>query len=602
MGWFITVGRLVIAQTTPQCVALDSSTPCGLDYTGYPVLQSQFASVAAFTAAVQSNIADLNQVADSFVNNYGCTTGPIRPALEVMRYQVSIQCSMAINDAIVAGCSVSSNRPPKGPLLCTQFCSMAGTTVQQVFQNTTACSAPGSNAIAQARTNLLTQYSNYCTFSSNAIAAGAPCTGGAQAERDLCGWRNNSTAIAQCTTNFKDTCCTNLTKLSTVSAGVSSKSNLALYIGLGIGGVVLLVVGAILAVYLYRRRSQSYVDHEDKAAYQANQYRGSHKLEEIEANSTPKGPITALYSPPSLAKSATSNHNSIVASNLSAAPAAPPSSANSSPPITMNNLPPTARKTRVLHPYEPTLPDELRLEVGLEIIMVRAFDDGWALGFDPNTSKQGAFPLVCVAETDDQSTIITTAPNTVIAAPNDSASTSILQRSSNTNSSHRTSSQMISSSDRLAVSSLVATTLREKQQRDQRIRDDIAGPFVRTDLSAIERRQREREEETERVRLEELDYQRRREERERERLQREQERLRLEQERIDRERNRVQRELFERERTERELRDMQANTASPQFTAESPTGSKKTKRSQQPISKFLTDLDEMGKPHSSDSR
>ncbi|KAJ1542158.1 hypothetical protein HK405_010173, partial [Cladochytrium tenue] len=53
---------------------------------------------------------------------------------------------------------------------------------------------------------------------------------------------------------------------------------------------------------------------------------------------------------------------------------------------------------RVVHPYAPTLADELLLEVGREVILLKAFDDGWALGMNPVTGQQGAFPLVCVAD------------------------------------------------------------------------------------------------------------------------------------------------------------------------------------------------------------
>ncbi|KAI9358590.1 hypothetical protein DFJ73DRAFT_819008 [Zopfochytrium polystomum] len=51
---------------------------------------------------------------------------------------------------------------------------------------------------------------------------------------------------------------------------------------------------------------------------------------------------------------------------------------------------------RILHPYVPTLPDELELMVGQEVVVLRAFDDGWGLGMTPSNGAQGAFPLVCV--------------------------------------------------------------------------------------------------------------------------------------------------------------------------------------------------------------
>ncbi|KAI9331298.1 hypothetical protein DFJ73DRAFT_765099 [Zopfochytrium polystomum] len=57
----------------------------------------------------------------------------------------------------------------------------------------------------------------------------------------------------------------------------------------------------------------------------------------------------------------------------------------------------------IVHPYNPTLPDELTLEPGLDVIMLKSFDDGWALGMNPITGQQGAFPVVCVVAKDEWS-------------------------------------------------------------------------------------------------------------------------------------------------------------------------------------------------------
>ncbi|KAH6575313.1 hypothetical protein BASA60_005118 [Batrachochytrium salamandrivorans] len=560
------------ASGPPACIALDATTPCGPDYAEYPVLQSQFPSISTFNAAVQNNIADLSQVTTSFVDNYGCSSNNVRSMLNVMRYQVSIQCSMVINDAIVAGCTVPSSRPAKGPLLCSAQCTMAGKTTQSVFQNTTACSASPSANILQARSGLITQYSNYCTFASNAIAAGATCTSGATHERDLCGWRNSTTAIPQCSANFNDDCCVALVKASTGGGGSSapSSSQLGLYIGIAIGGAVFLIIVGLLAVFLIRRRSQSYGSSKGVDRYE--QFRTSHRLEEMEV-SKPKSSPAALYSPPtnSLPKVTTNPWQSSAVVAVAVAPAAteassptpavqPGSPTNSSPPITMNNLPSTARRTHVLHPYEPTLPDELQLNVGSDIIMTISL----------------------------QSSVLP--PTTVLAAP-ESTISSLRRAEGDVTLNRRTSSQIVSSADRLAVSSLVATSLREKKQRDQRIQEEISATSpsttaLRSDLSTIERRQQEREEEAERLRTEELERQRRREDRERERLQREQERLRLEQDRIDREKDRVQRELLERERGQRETQAAAATSPGAGSGSGSPT------RAKQPISKFLADLDQ----------
>jgi hypothetical protein len=52
---------------------------------------------------------------------------------------------------------------------------------------------------------------------------------------------------------------------------------------------------------------------------------------------------------------------------------------------------------KIVHPYTPTLADELELVMGKDILVLKEFDDGWGLAMDPESGVQGAFPLVCVA-------------------------------------------------------------------------------------------------------------------------------------------------------------------------------------------------------------
>ncbi|CAG8492428.1 6120_t:CDS:2 [Funneliformis mosseae] len=52
----------------------------------------------------------------------------------------------------------------------------------------------------------------------------------------------------------------------------------------------------------------------------------------------------------------------------------------------------------VVFSYSAQLPDELELSVNDVIEVKQKFDDGWAVGINRNTGKEGAFPNVCVAE------------------------------------------------------------------------------------------------------------------------------------------------------------------------------------------------------------
>ncbi|KAJ3382374.1 hypothetical protein HDU84_004336 [Entophlyctis sp. JEL0112] len=65
--------------------------------------------------------------------------------------------------------------------------------------------------------------------------------------------------------------------------------------------------------------------------------------------------------------------------------------------VTDASTPDKMRNTlRVLFPYQAQQDDELDLVVGNDIILLKSFDDGWALGMQPLTGQKGAFPLACV--------------------------------------------------------------------------------------------------------------------------------------------------------------------------------------------------------------
>ncbi|TPX44751.1 hypothetical protein CcCBS67573_g10397 [Chytriomyces confervae] len=52
---------------------------------------------------------------------------------------------------------------------------------------------------------------------------------------------------------------------------------------------------------------------------------------------------------------------------------------------------------KVIHSYAPAAVDELDLVEGDDLILIKRFDDGWAVGMQPVSGRQGVFPLICVA-------------------------------------------------------------------------------------------------------------------------------------------------------------------------------------------------------------
>eukprot|EP00835_Amoeboradix_gromovi_P000986 NODE_38_length_30618_cov_0.377142.p9 type:complete len:310 gc:universal NODE_38_length_30618_cov_0.377142:9562-8633(-) len=55
----------------------------------------------------------------------------------------------------------------------------------------------------------------------------------------------------------------------------------------------------------------------------------------------------------------------------------------------------------VMHPYNPTLDDELDLKIGDFIRVTTVFGDGWYLGYNLSSHKEGFFPSACVRKASD---------------------------------------------------------------------------------------------------------------------------------------------------------------------------------------------------------
>ncbi|KAJ3396048.1 hypothetical protein CcCBS67573_g05602 [Chytriomyces confervae] len=60
---------------------------------------------------------------------------------------------------------------------------------------------------------------------------------------------------------------------------------------------------------------------------------------------------------------------------------------------------------RVMHAYSATMQDELSLVVGNDVIMLTAFEDGWAMGLEPMKGLKGVFPLACVVKVEEAHTL-----------------------------------------------------------------------------------------------------------------------------------------------------------------------------------------------------
>ncbi|KAJ3235462.1 hypothetical protein HDU78_005213 [Chytriomyces hyalinus] len=63
----------------------------------------------------------------------------------------------------------------------------------------------------------------------------------------------------------------------------------------------------------------------------------------------------------------------------------------------VKSIPKNETRLRIVHQYAATQSDELTLEVGKDVVLIKEFNDGWARGKNPDSGKVGMFPMICVA-------------------------------------------------------------------------------------------------------------------------------------------------------------------------------------------------------------
>ena len=56
----------------------------------------------------------------------------------------------------------------------------------------------------------------------------------------------------------------------------------------------------------------------------------------------------------------------------------------------------TFNKHIVIHPYNPIIEDEIKLNIGDIILIQDIFNDGWVHGINCTTNTEGTFPVACI--------------------------------------------------------------------------------------------------------------------------------------------------------------------------------------------------------------
>ncbi|KAJ1552571.1 hypothetical protein HK405_010806 [Cladochytrium tenue] len=425
-----------------SCLFLDGNTPCGADFEGYPValagLEYSFADYPGFVQLI-GNLTDSTAVAASLTSLYGCAAGAaLDSAVAGLRYRASYYCTELVYESISLGIcqssasatsasSVSSSSSTSAaavytdsPILCASTCSLAESTLSSVILNSTLCS---NTAAANAAVNTTAAY---CKAES-ALAASGSCLSAVKLETSTCGFSTQTDATAGCPSiAATDTCCAALLASSTSSTSANSSSasgpNLAVIAGSAVAGVLVVLAVTVAAAFLLRSRfnaRKASATPEGSGggsaassagfAYQPlrDQRPPSAAASHVSFNPVPSPSPSAMIVP------------------TSATAAGAPFLAVADPSVTRDRgpLPTPIRDTqfssysgaapsllpgpaapgtmlRVRFPYTPTLPDELPLQAGRDVLLLYAFDDGWALGLDPASRRQGTFPMACCAAGD----------------------------------------------------------------------------------------------------------------------------------------------------------------------------------------------------------
>lgn len=356
----------LIAASTAQsasCFPMPANTVCGPAFEGYLLDKT----IAEFNSNMSNNVLNATSVASTLVEEGICSPNFVFTAIQLFRYQISMQCGVAVMLSSQNGCPIPSNLLAKGPLLCPSQCNLAISSQASVLHNQTVC--PKGDLI------FTKSFTDYCSFvTTNYPNPQSTCFASAPSDSNLCGiyssylgFSDNATALTQCATLPNDTCCqTFLKNNSTSPSSTSSKSTVVIISAIA---AVVIVVFIIAGIFICIKRKS-----------------GHQKSEVVTAEVLPKDGTQKSYFPdssPKFERDSTlfGQRTSFVSERSSIVSVGP-------------LVPPGAKRMNIVHPYEATLQDELKLVPGSFIYLIRAFDDGWALGMDPKSGHQGAFPMV----------------------------------------------------------------------------------------------------------------------------------------------------------------------------------------------------------------
>ncbi|KAI9009801.1 hypothetical protein BC832DRAFT_552510 [Gaertneriomyces semiglobifer] len=435
---FLTVG-LVLAVFTrstdaqqqhpnaTKCYYVNANSLCGPEFVGYPMARGPaIASQQQLDAYISSSVQNHNDIQQFLIRSNKCASPPsvdLVAAVDQLQYYTSLWCAITAVDSVeFYKCPIQENASPnvKPHHLCPDHCQQAVDAWKNTMQ-LSECTFSEKSVWNQR----FAAFSSYCA--AQAKLNDPQCFRGTAAEVQNCGYLTEDLARKYCPTS-ESACCQELLK--------GKPSIVKPILGVAVALVVALACGIVACLVCKRRRKaalqrsmtardRGYPSQPAAVSYQSSKswehqqdatyWNGptaantTHIEKPMQAmTSAPYAyshdidiPLSPMSSPPHTLHDSNLNHTPwqtpVVTDTR-----IPPSPTNTATSTNVNaDLPldtPISIPMLVTHPYNATLQDELELQFGMEVRVVRAFDDGWAIGIyeGDNEPKGGAFPLVCV--------------------------------------------------------------------------------------------------------------------------------------------------------------------------------------------------------------
>ncbi|CAG8468945.1 45595_t:CDS:2 [Gigaspora margarita] len=418
----------------PSCLSLNQSTTCPA-FSSYSI-SSQILTSSDLTGqpfswlSGASNVSQFDSLLQSYVNNgyaqwrYKQTLNcsKFSPTSMYARYTYTMICSELVEFPSSKQCS-NGQRVRN---ICNSTCTSHVSSVLTIAYNSSICSSPNNTAL-QSLVNLI----KWCSNSSNVDSNNATCISGDLNEPN-CGFGQDFNSLCQYCQK-RDSCCVqstlsqcNITNTTTVISNIPSPSQssvsnsndnqssltqtMLIAIFSSIFGAFLLF-GVIFCCFI--RRSKLRRDGPDSGGGDANigtkgvsMYSTSPFYSKQSSGggyygSNPESirysDVTSPISP--TLPTDTGDRQRQITSNNDSGPRPIPQRTSIISSGSNNNLNVTTEPeiVTVIFPYDATLPDELSISPNDVIEIAQKFDDGWAVGVNRNTRKEGAFPMVCVS-------------------------------------------------------------------------------------------------------------------------------------------------------------------------------------------------------------